>query len=206
MNSCKLVMFSGGVDSTYLLWKLLTETDHHIHAHHISMRTAAENRWEMEGISTTNLWLKMLEIRHFNVSSTVIDFDTLPYTGWDSDAQLYIGARVAAAMTDMDNVTLTLGVTANDAKRPVIMDRAKRNVLNNLWTTLRESIDEEYRKRIDPKVDLPIKDMSKRDIVRALPEDLRQLTWSCRLPVKVEGMTVPCGTFLPCQVLQDALK
>ncbi len=199
-------MFSGGVDSTYLLWKLLTETDHHIRAHHISMRTAAENRWQMEGISTTNLWHKLLEIRPFDVSSSVLDLDTLPYTGWDSDAQLYIGARIAAAMTDMDKVTLTLGITANDAKRTVIMDRAKRNVLQNLWIALRESIDDEQRGRIDPKIDLPIKDMSKRDIVRALPENLRLLTWSCRLPVKVEGMTVPCGTCLPCLVLQDALK
>lgn len=205
MNSCKLVMFSGGVDSTYLLWKLLTETDHHIHAHHISLRTVAENRWEMEGISTTNLWLEMLEIRHFDVSSTVIDFDTLPYTGWDSDAQLYIGARVAAAI-EADDVTLTLGITSNDAKRSVIVDRVNRNVLHNLWAALLDSIDEEQRVRINPKIDLPIKDMSKQDIVRALPENLRQLTWSCRLPVKVEGMTVPCGICLPCQVLQDALK
>jgi len=198
-------MFSGGVDSTYLLWKLLTETDQHIHAHHISMRTAAEERWQMEGISTTNLWLKMLEIRHFDVSSTVIDFDTLPYTGWDSDAQLYIGARVAATI-EADDVTLALGITANDAKRPVIMNRVKRNILNNLWAALIDSIDDDYSKRINPKIDLPIKDMSKRDIVRALPESLRLLTWSCRLPVKVEGMTVPCGICLPCQVLQDALK
>ena len=205
MNSCKLVMFSGGVDSTYLLWKLLTETDHHIHAHHISMRTAAENRWEMEGQATTHIWTELLKIRPFDVSSSVLDLDTLPYTGWDSDAQLYIGARVAAAIK-ADNVQLMLGITANDAKRPVIMNRVKRNVLGNLWTALRESIDDEQRGRINPEVAFPIKDMTKRQIVEHLPTNLRQLTWSCRLPVKVQGMTVPCGTCLPCQVLQDALK
>lgn len=145
-------MFSGGVDSTYLLWKMLTETDDNIHAHHISMRTVAENRWEMEGNATTNIWTELLKIRPFQISSSVLDLDTLPYTGWDSDAQLYIGARVAAAI-EAERVTLTLGVTANDAKRPVIMDRVQRDVLGKLWTALRESIDDDRRKRIDPVVD-----------------------------------------------------
>lgn len=204
MNSCKLVMFSGGVDSTYLLWNLLTQTNDRIHAHHISMRTASEPRWEMEGIATTNLWTELLKIRPFDVSSSVLDLDVLPYTGWDSDAQLYIGARVAAAI-NADKVTLTLGVTANDAKRPVIRDRVRRDVLNNLWLALRESIDDEQRDRIDPKVAFPIKDMTKRQIVEQLPTNLRYLTWSCRFPNKVDGMAVPCGTCLPCTSLKDAL-
>ena len=207
MNSCKLVMFSGGLDSTYLLWKMLTTTDDVIHAHHISMRTKAEPRWEMEGIATTNIWLKLMEeVRPFAVSSSVLDFDTLEYTGWDSDAQLYVGARVAANIHDADEVTLVLGVTENDARRRVIRDRVKRNVLNNLWLALIESLDDEFRGKINPTIEFPIKNMTKTEIVQELPTDLREMTWSCRLPVTANGMTVPCGTCIPCGALKTALS
>jgi len=44
-----LVMASGGLDSTACIYKLLTETDHELHLHHIRMINT-ERRWMLEDL------------------------------------------------------------------------------------------------------------------------------------------------------------
>ena len=43
-----LLMLSGGVDSTFMLYHYLTQTSDAVHAHHISIRYPHLPRWTME--------------------------------------------------------------------------------------------------------------------------------------------------------------
>ena len=203
MKRANLVMVSGGVDSAYMLYHVLTMMNAPVHAHHISMRVMGEDRWRAEDAAIRKIITK-LDHMGFNhtFSESVLDISQLPYMGWDTDTQLLVGARVAANL-DADWVTLMLGITADDLARPVIQDRVRRRVLGNLWDALLQSIDEPKRGQINPEIVLPLRSMSKAQIVHTIPKDLLKLTWSCRRPVYTEDGPKPCGECHPCKQLAE---
>lgn len=67
-----LVMWSGGIDSTYTLAKMLKETDHEIFAHHIHF-VNAEGRVKEELKAIRSLTPKLKAIRDFKLSESLID-------------------------------------------------------------------------------------------------------------------------------------
>ena len=194
-----LVMLSGGLDSTYVLYKYLRETDLPVHAHHISMMMKTEARWVEENRATQSVLEYCQRYRHFTASDSTFEFP-YPYMGWDTDVQLLIGARMAANL-DAKSVVVTLGINADDLQRPEIIERNNRNVLTNLWKAARESIDAEHREKIHPTIHLPFKDVPKWKMMLEMPEELITLTWSCRSPT-FSG--APCGTCHACRARNQA--
>lgn len=76
-----LVMWSGGIDSTYVLAKMLKETDHEIHAHHIHL-VNKENRAKAESDAVNILLKKLNNIRSFDFSQSLInypEYSNVPY-------------------------------------------------------------------------------------------------------------------------------
>lgn len=67
-----LVMYSGGLDSTTSLYKLLKESNHNIYVHHIILKDST-NRWNYELKSTYNILNYLKQIRNFNYTESVID-------------------------------------------------------------------------------------------------------------------------------------
>lgn len=207
-----LVMLSGGLDSTYVLYKYLHETNLPVHVHHISIQVKQENRWEAEDSATTRILEYCQRYRAFSASFSTYKFD-LPFTGWDADVQVMIGARVAANL-DAKSVVVTLGINADDLQREEVAERQSRNVLGNLWTATRESIDEEQREKIYPTLHLPFKDIPKWQMMREMPVDLVNMTWSCRRPqfrTEDNGDIVgsPCCTCHACvgrQIAREELE
>ena len=202
LKHANLIMLSGGIDSAYLLWEQLKTTQTPIHAHHISLRTHQERRWDLEDAACNRIIPQLQQIRSFTVSASIIDTSMFPYPGWDSDTQLLMGARVAANLA-AEKVTLMIGITKDDRERPIIVDRINRNVLPNMWEAMVESIDPHHRKRIDREISTPLAETTKAEILEKIPQELLDLTWSCRRPVR-EGATVrPCGHCQPCRLIKD---
>ena len=56
-----LLMFSGGLDSTYLLYYYLSRTSLPLHVHHISMRYPHQQRWRAEDPASESIvaWCKL---------------------------------------------------------------------------------------------------------------------------------------------------
>ena len=67
-----LVMWSGGIDSTFTLARLLKETNHNIHAHHIHICNR-ERRNQHEERAINALVPKLKGIRDFTLSASAID-------------------------------------------------------------------------------------------------------------------------------------
>lgn len=78
----KLVMWSGGIDSTYALASLLKETDHRIHAHHIHLINR-EGRSDVEDAAIRMLGPKLRAIRNFSFSTTLINHCRIPEIPFD---------------------------------------------------------------------------------------------------------------------------
>ena len=187
-------MFSGGIDSTAMLVKLLTEGAdelrvHHIHMHNREMRAQAEGR-AVDGI----LRYVNDHYRPFRYSESALDFRGLEAIPIDYLSIAFVACQVAI---DTPRCTrIAVGALAADT------DIENRNARQ------RRAFDAMYecyraRKLGEPRVDwiYPVYDTPKAEIAAALPAELLDLTWSCRRPV--DGSR-PCLACKACKARQFA--
>ena len=187
-------MFSGGIDSTAMLVKLLTEgTDelrvHHIHMDNREMRAEAERR-AVDGIV---VYLKK-NYRAFRYSESGLDFRGLEAIPIDYLSIAFVACQVAI---DTPRCTrIAVGALAADTD---IENRSarQRRVFDAMYECYRA------RKLGEPRVEwiYPVYDLPKAEIAAALPAGLLDLTWSCRRPV---GGSRPCLVCKACKARQFA--
>jgi len=91
-----LVMWSGGIDSTYTLAKLLKETDLKILAHHIFLKNC-ENRHLSEQYAVQKLGEKLRAIRPFSYTWNMIDDSYLPTIPYDMARVCFEAGAVSKA-------------------------------------------------------------------------------------------------------------
>lgn len=188
-----LVTLSGGVDSTYLLWKLLKVTDDEIIALHVNIANN-EGRSEVERIRTEQILLYLSkEIRKFHYVTTGMDHKGLNWYGYD-----------------MMTVAFEVGITATS-----FLFKTNRAV--DRWTVA--SCEEEggwpkrsvhwkacvaatcYPHRPPPFFAFPT--ISKMEQMKQMPRELLALTWYCRRPVITRDGYKTCGLCKTCQLVQE---
>lgn len=91
-----LVMWSGGIDSTYILAKLLKETDKNIYVHHIVLHNC-EMRGNAELDAVNSLVKKIKEIRPFRFTWNVVDDRNLPSLVYDMARVAFESGAVSKA-------------------------------------------------------------------------------------------------------------
>lgn len=202
-----LVMFSGGIDSTYMLYHYLMHTEYKVHVHHISMRYPSEPRWQEEDVATRNIIKLAKKIRPFHYSESRVDFGFYKYVGRDSDTQLLMASKVAPNIKG--KVSLALGWLYSDYLEDLENGRAENKVSEKLWDALCNSMDHKYGEHISREILLPLVEMklNKKELIEQLPQEFLKLTWSCRKPQKGEnGVSVPCGKCHPCRSIKEVLE
>jgi 7-cyano-7-deazaguanine synthase in queuosine biosynthesis len=187
-----LVMFSGGIDSTAMLVKLLTEGTDELRVHHIHMqnregRDAAEQR----AVNSILSWCKE-HYRPFRYSESGLDFRALEAIPIDYLSIAFVACQVAI---DTPRCTrIAIGALAADTD---IENRSarQRRVFDAMYECYRA------RKLGEPQVEwiYPVYDVPKTEIAAALPAGLLDLTWSCRRPV--DGFR-PCFNCKACKLRQ----
>jgi 7-cyano-7-deazaguanine synthase in queuosine biosynthesis len=185
-----LIMFSGGLDSTGVLWKLI-HTDKDLYVHHLYLANK-ENRAEAEDKAVKSIIEYIKKIRDFSYSESYHEYPS--YNGsfmWDSDLYNFIAGTICLSVKEIEEVAI--GRTKSDAGSQ-INNRAARG------TKIFESFDTGARKVF------PVKDMTKKEIYDMLPEDLRKLTWSCRTPIYLENDIKKCGKCKACNELKFKTK
>ena len=186
-----LLMFSGGIDSTYLLYHYLRHTDHPVHAHHVSIRYPHLQRWRAEDPASEKVvaWCKK-NLRDFEYSTSRFDLD-FPRVGWDIDLLLLVASKVALNLP-RQRTTLALGWCTDDLQSPNARDRHERGVTAIVWRGLLQSVP---GLDLNEEVATPILEqgLSKADVIAKLPDELLALSWSCRGPIFEEDTPRPCG-------------
>ncbi|MEE8476887.1 MAG: hypothetical protein V3S19_00875, partial [Gemmatimonadales bacterium] len=134
-----LVMFSGGIESTYLLYHYLRNTSHPVHAHHISIRYPHQQRWRAEDPASEKIvaWCKE-NARDFEYSTSRFELD-FPRVGVDIDLQVLVASKVVLNL-GRKRVTIALGWSVDDLEHPHARARSERDVTATLWRTLCQSI------------------------------------------------------------------
>ena len=183
-------MYSGGLDSLGMVYKLLTDPeykDYKIHIHHVHNQNI-ENRDRAEAVAV-EMALKELERLEFTYAYTGSQIASQPYNGkfmFDSDPINFFAGFVCSVNPDI--VQVAMGMQANDANQSLEERRKRADKILAAFT--------------DVKKIYPVMYMTKREIYDMLPESLRNKFWSCRHPVYTEKTIAPCGRCDTCQKLK----
>src|SRR5205814_7205769 len=171
-----LVMFSGGLDSTAMLAKLLQETDDELRVHHIRMvNREARAPAEQAAVERIVAWCRD-RYRPFRYTESGLDFAELQAIPIDYVSIAFVACQVAI---DTPRCTrIAVGALARDTD---IENRSarQRRVFDALYECYRA------RRLGEPQVQwiYPVYHATKQQLAAALPAELVSLTWSCRRPV-----------------------
>ena len=189
-----LLMFSGGLDSTAALYKLLTGGGDDLRVHHVHMiNREGRARAERDASAAIIEWCRA-NCRPFQYSESTIDFGLLQAIPIDYVSIAYAACQVAIDTPGCNRIAVgTLAADLDEIKRKV--SASQRRAFEAMYAC--------YRERKLGAADLqwiyPVYEMSKTQVVASLPEPLRAVAWSCRRPVaSADGYRI-CGECKPCR-------
>lgn len=183
-------MYSGGLDSLGMVYKLLTEEqykDYAVHIHHVHNKNV-ENRHRAEAIAV-DIALKELKKLGFKFEYSESEIGTQPYGRnflFDTDTMNFFAGYICNVNPQIKLVAM--GMQANDGNHALTERRVRANKILSAFTTAEKIY--------------PVLNMTKREIYDMLPETLRNKFWSCRKPVYSEKNIAPCGKCDTCVKLR----
>jgi len=215
-----VVMFSGGIDSTYLLWQYLLKKEADIHVHHIGLKNDKGNRWKSENRAVSRIldYMRKNVSADFDFSTSVLDF-TMPYRGIaDLNAVTFMGFHVAESLSgsadpissdnlppdiknrlNKDDVYMAAGYHLDYAGQDwLACTYPSVKKLESLWNHLKDNSKSLVRDMI-----YPLKSMTKQETVLGLPKEIRSLTSYCRSPDENYNA---CGRCHTCKQVEESLK
>ncbi len=188
-----LVMLSGGIDSVYVLWDSLTNSDHRVISHHIHFLNA-ERRELPEARACKNIvrWLSE-NLRAFDYTESTIDRRGLRFFGYDMIAVGYEAGLAAQASrfgtnkpVDFWRVGSCLEEGGWSSRWPYVLDCCAAS-----------------SHPFDPPSYLNLPLVTKQQQVDEMPGELVALTWGCRRPIWHDDFAKPCGK---CHTCRDRLN
>jgi 7-cyano-7-deazaguanine synthase in queuosine biosynthesis len=186
-----LAMYSGGLDSLGMIYKLLTDPkykDYNLHIHHVHNKNV-ENRYRAEKI-TVNMALTELKRLGFNFVFSESEIGSQHYNGkfmYDSDSINFFAGYICSVNPNI--VKVAMGMQANDHNLALEERRKRADKILEAFT----DVGKIY----------PVLEMTKREIYDSLPESIRNMFWSCRRPVYTEKNITPCGRCDTCVKLKE---
>ena len=190
-----LAMFSGGIDSTAMLVKLLAESAEELRVHHVHLvNREGRDRAERRAVEAIVAWCRA-HYRPFRYSESGLDFTALEAIPID-----YLSIAFVACQVAIDTPRCTRIAVGSLAADTDIENRSarQRRVFDEMYACYRA------RKLGEPKVEwiYPVYHSTKAEVAALLPPEIRDLTWSCRTPVAEGGAFRPCGTCKACKARQ----
>jgi len=189
-----LLMLSGGVDSTYTLVKLLTETTDIVLAHHVHLLNR-EGRHDAEARACRAIvaWCRQA-FREFAYTETAIDHRNLHFYGFDMISVGFEAGLIA------HNYLKTHG-------RPIdrwMIGICKEETNNReRWPHVVNCVAANCYPGPPPRYfQLPV--VTKAEMLGYLPQPLLDRVWTCRHPVASGDAYFECGTCATCLIMKDA--
>lgn len=178
-----LIMFSGGLDSTAVLWRYVNGGEE-IHVHHLYL-VNKENRAKAEDRAVKDIVASMKKIREFGFSESYHEYPC--YGGsflWDSDIFSFMAGGICLSMGSIREVAI--GMTASDMGAGISTRIERANKIFDAFGTKAKKV-------------YPLAEMTKRQVWDELPKDIRDMTWSCRSPRYNGDNVLSCGACRTCK-------
>jgi hypothetical protein len=133
--------------------------------------------------------------RDFSFSSSKSEFRITP-RGYDLIIAMFHAALVSLSSTQNVDFVMT-----GHFQTKRVRARYGQQMLDSCF--LRESARPKWIRPLDQ---LQSHELIKLDIYRSVPNELAELSWSCRKPVVIDGKFQPCGVCYACRNLEVARK
>lgn len=178
-----LINLSGGLDSTFVLWRHLSTNQTPVLVHHCILKTAANGlRWqrELEAVHKILDWLRSHGLSHFEYIESTVDYRQL---GAHPRDNLTIEWMTGVILTNPRYRSIRCTTANTPIEDRARVDRQRVNYAGYLarGRAVRERVWHPRRGKPHPiEVLQPVRAMTKRDIWQATPPELRTLTVSCR--------------------------
>jgi len=189
-----LVMFSGGLDSTAALYKLLITSEDDLHVHHVHLvNRDGRARAERDAAQAVITWCRA-NCRPFAYTESALDFEALRAIPIDYLSIAFAACQVIIDVPHCNRIAVgILAADLDEVKRKV--SEQQRRVFEAMYACYRA------RKLGEPVVEwiYPVYELSKAQVVASLPEELRAAAWSCRRPVATASGYRICGECKPCR-------
>jgi len=182
-----LVMFSGGLDSTGVFWRLINSSKS-LHVHHLYL-VNKENRALAEDRAVRDIVAHMRGIRDFVFSESYHEYPS--YNGnfmFDSDIFSFMAGSICLSVRTIRDVAI--GMTASDMRSGLSARVERANRIFESFGTQAKKI-------------YPLMDMTKKQIYEMLPEQLRDMSWSCRTPIYEGDDIRECGRCKTCREIKS---
>lgn len=199
-----LSMFSGGVDSFGVLYRLLTADefkDYRIQVHHMHLINR-ENRAlaEKGAVEKALMHFKGKEYRPFTFTQSTHRYDFMRRSMiWDMDISAFMAANICAV--DLSIRHVAMGRTKTDVETSgsnfaARMERAQKIFKAVLSLSKSEA---EYI--------FPVIEMDKTQVWTMLPEEVRRSAWYCRTPVYDKNkVPYPCNRCITCRDMRAVFE
>lgn len=176
-----LVLLSGGLDSTYLAFTLLQKTD--IDVLYVKGRQSPL-KIEAERTALRKIYSYFQdECRYQIINKYVSDVNNYEFIHDNNKfAQPSIWLFAAVNVIQKHHGNLQIAYVLGDQITRFV-DR-----ISAAWDNLIS-----FTRHSDQKVEFPLLELDKQTIVENMPQDLRELTWTCELPTKLKN-----GKFKEC--------
>ena len=193
-----MINLSGGYDSTYVLWRWLTDNPEDRILVHRCRLQSNQKRMQAEDTAVKNIlkWLRSKGLDNFEVFETRFEFVSSGKS-YDYNVIAFINALIFRLREFRDIKTLLVCQNSTDTNMVPFSDTLKyyKGVEANPGFL---AIPDRYI-----KTEYPIIDMPKPEIASLLPEELRKVCWSCATPIyDDDGNAIECGRCLTCQRIQ----
>ncbi len=198
-----LVLFSGGIDSTYSLVRLLKETQDLVYAHHVSF-IGSKSGSEVTNLDSVALsvrepiaWIRS-NLRDFEYSQSLVDLSMFATRARENTSLMYFAAQAAMnyGFSPFDRILLGVNADADPGWHPDSAVYAwRRTLLVRMLRSVWECDEVPHLYFWNPRP-------SKHAMLEYLPTELARLTFSCSKPTIDEsnsGRPVACGSCSRCQ-------
>ena len=204
-----LCMFSGGIDSSGVLHKLITDEDYYdreLIVQHIILQNR-ENRAQAEMNSVTKIieyYQKHYPQRPFTYTESV--FNTTGFAPlrsnrfpFDMDVCAFMASNISVARKDIRQVAMGRTKTDVDSGGENFQKRMQRAqaVFGAVYALESEE---------PPTYIFPAINMTKQQIWEMLPSEAQEASWYCRHPVyQDDGSALACGKCITCKEVAEFL-
>ncbi len=174
-----ILPLSGGLDSTYCMYKYLKENpDKTLLVHHVKMRNyEGRLKCELTAVNAILNWFKKNNMQNFKYIESGFDYGDIKYVNHDV---VTIGYVTGTILRHPKKRTVKTVIS------PTCLEESKGYGSPTSALTLRHKrkldIINIAADRNDIKLSYPILDVAKGDIKNLLPKELYSLCWYCRKP------------------------
>lgn len=208
-----LVMWSGGLDSTWTLYKLLTESDAEIYAHHVCKRSRSDDGTELsnaldyERQATRAMQQYLSEaVRPFSYSESFVDLTIFTTFARDMVTGVFFTTQAAMTWGFAPDDLIFMGSNGDEDKTnsddPALLYRAGFNMM--MYRGVMQAVMQADR---TPEITWLMPAPTRAEEIEDLPKEIVALAACCRNPIKSEdGSFEACRKCVTCKSLGRHLK